>query len=110
MSAIRTEFRVQDLKLVKRYFDLFKHLCAGNVIAVLVAVALYRVIQADVLGLLVLVFLGTSLIFAVGGMNNVLDHLADGRGWHEKSLRHWCSLSAATLILGLIGLVTSIVW
>ena len=88
-----------------RYFDLFKHLCAINVLAapvVLVLLAL-GVVGTGSFAALVLVTFFASFVLAAGGMNRAMDGIVRPRDWSERALRRRLALAVGAFVAGTIG-------
>jgi hypothetical protein len=97
---------------LQRYFNLFKHLCAVNVVTALAALYLYSR-AADSFGLvaplLVLSMFYASLCFAQRGMNYAIDCIATPVDRSVRTLRRRLALASVALVTGTVSLASSAV-
>src|SRR5918997_2907228 len=93
---------MRDSMPLRRYFDLFKHLCAINVLAAPVFL-LFFTLEPVGGGSFVALVLGTffaSFVFAAGGLNHAMDGIVRSLDWNERELRRRLWLSVAAFVAG----------
>lgn len=96
---------MRDPVPLRRYFNLYKHLCAINVLAAPVFLLFYTLEPVGG-GLFVALVLGTfftSFVLAAGGVNRAMDGIVRPTGWNEREFRRRLSLAAAAFVAGTIG-------
>ena len=92
---------MRDPVPLRRYFNLFKHLCAINVLAAPVFL-LFFTLKPVGGGLFVALVLGT-FVLAAGGVNRAMDGIVRPVDWSERALRRRLSLAVAAFVAGTIG-------
>ena len=101
---------MRDSMPLRKYFDLFKHLCAINVLAAPVFL-LFFTLEPVGGGSFVALVLGTffaSFVFAAGGLNHAMDGIVRSYPWNARELRRRLWLSVAAFVAGTIGVAVPI--
>ena len=102
---------MRDPVTLGRYFDLFKHLCAANVLAapaVLLMLSLTPGLggppDAFVLGAFF-----ASFVLATKGATRAMEALVRSEGWDERALRRRLALAASCFCAGTVGVTLPLV-
>lgn len=101
---------MRDSVPLERYFDLFKHLCAANVLAAPVVLVLLGLVPvgSGPFDALVLCAFFASFVFAARGAARALDGAVRSAGWDERGLRRKLALAVACFSAGTVAIASSL--
>ena len=102
---------MRDSVPLGRYFDLFKHLCAANVLAAPVVLVLLGLTPAvsGPFDVLVLGAFFASFVLAARGATRALEGAVRPAGWDGRALRRRLALAVACFSAGTVGVASSFV-
>ena len=100
---------MRDSVPLGRYFDLFKHLCAANVLAAPVVLLGLMPVGSGPFDALVLGAFFASFVLAARGATRALEEAVRPAGWDGRALRRRLALAVACFSAGTVGVASSFV-